>query len=195
MDIDINEQIADIRLGTRTLKQLSKGRVKRRRGTHLGAKLLLEPGCPELPSAVLEDTVLQPVDKIVLLIVMTIARQSPGDAFLPTQAELARMANVASPDTVWRALSILRCSRWLTACQKKWCQGGRFEPSAYVANAKPLPIADTLFLDPHYVEFLNKSAGHAHGRVRKVACEVLAQLSEETRNREVEQPTLFGAKI
>ncbi len=148
-----------------------------------------------MPSAILEDTVLQPVDKIVLLLIMTLARQSKGDAFLPTQAELARMANVSSPDTIWRALLILRCSRWLTSCQKMWSKGGLIEPSAYVANAKPLPVSDTLFLDPEYVVFLKKSAGHTHARVRKVAGDVLSQLPEETRNRPVEQPTLFGAKI
>lgn len=199
MDTDINEQIADIRPVTRALKQLSTARIKKRRGhyagTHYSAMLLLEPNCTELPSAVLEDTVLQPVDKIVLLIVMTIARQCSGDAFLPTQAELARMANVSSPDTVWRALLILRCSRWLTACQKMWCKGGAFEPSAYVANRKPLPVADTLFLDPHYVECLEKCTGHAHARVRKVAGDVLSQLPEGIRNRRVERPTLFGVKI
>ena len=194
----MTEQFADIRPVTRALKQLSAARLKKGKGhyagTHHSALLLPEPGCTELPSALLEDTVLQPVDKIVLLIVMTIARQSNGDAFLPTQAKLASMANVASPDTIWRALSILRCSRWLTACQKMWCKGGPIEPSAYVANARPLPVADTLFLDPHYVGFLEKSAGHAHARVRKVACDVLSQLPEETGSRRDEHRTLTAPK-
>ena len=195
----MNEQFADIRPVTHALKQLSIARLRQGKGhyegTHHCALLLLDPSCTEMPSALLEDTVLQPVDKIVLLLIMMIARRSTGDEFLPTQAELARMANVSSPDTVWRALTILRCSRWLTSCQKMWTKGGLIEPSAYVANAKPLPIADTLFLDPQYVAFLEKSAGHIHARVRKVASEFLSQLPEEIRNRPVEQPTLFGAKI
>ena len=195
----MDEQFPDIRPVTRALKQLSMARARQGRGhyegTHHCALLLLEPGCTEMPSALLEDTVLQPVDKIVLLLIMMIARRSTRDAFLPTQAQLARMANVSSPDTIWRALLILRCSRWLTSCQKMWTKRGPIEPSAYVANAKPLPIADTLFLDPHYVEFLKTSAGHAHARVRKIACEELSQLPEEIRNRPVERPTLFGTKI
>lgn len=199
MNTNMNEPIADVRPVTRALKQLSMARLRQGRrhyeGTHHCALLLLEPGCTEIPSAILEDTVLQPVDKIVLLLIMTLARQSDGDAFLPTQVELARMANVSSPDTIWRALLILRCSRWLSSCQKMWSKGGLIEPSAYVANAKPLPVADTLFLDPQYVAFLEKSAGHIHARVRKVASEFLSQLPEEIRNRPVEQPTLFGAKI
>lgn len=180
------------------MKQLSADELKGRshyEGTHHSALLLLEPNCTELPSALLEDALLQPIDKIVLLIVMTIVRRSNGNAFLPTQVQLAKMANVSSPDTVWRALLILRCSRWLTACQRMWCKGGAFEPSAYVANAKPLPVADTMFLDPNYVECLRKCTGHAHARVRKVAGDVLSQLPEEIRSRPFERPTMFGVKI
>lgn len=199
MNTNMNEQYADIRPVTRALKQLSMARLRQGKGhyegTHHCALLLLEPGCTEMPAALLEDTVLQPVDKIVLLLIMMIARESTGDTFLPTQAELARMANVSSSDTVWRALSILRCSRWLTSCQKMWRKGGLIVPSAYVANAKPLPVADTLFLDPEYVVFLKKSVGHTHARVRKVAGDVLSQLPEKTRNRPVEQRTLRGLKI
>jgi hypothetical protein len=198
-NITMKEQCADIRPVTRALKQISNERLSKGRGhyegTHHSAALLLEPNCTELPTALLEDTVLQPIDKIVLLIVMKIVRQCSDNAFLPTQVQLARMANVASPDTIWRALLILRCSRWLTACQRMWCKGAAFEPSAYVANAKPLPVADTLFLDPNYIECLKKCTGHAHARVRKVAGDILAQLPEEIRNRRVEHPTLASVKI
>ena len=38
--------------------------------------------------------------KVDLLLIMMITRQSSGDAFLPTQAQLARMANVSSADTI-----------------------------------------------------------------------------------------------
>jgi hypothetical protein len=60
-----------------------------------------------------------------------------------------------------------------------WCQGGATEPSAYVVNAIPLPVADTLFLDSLYVECLKKCTDHAHARVRKVAGEVLSQLPQD----------------
>ncbi len=120
MNTSINEDFTDIRPATRALKQLSMARLRQGRrhyeGTHHCALLLLEPGCTEMPSAILEDTVLQPVDKIVLLLIMMITRRSTGDAFLPAQSELARMANISSPDTIWRALLILRCSRWLSSC-------------------------------------------------------------------------------
>jgi hypothetical protein len=199
MNTNTNEVPVDIRPVTRALKQSSMARLREGRGhyegTHHCALLLLDPNCTEMSPTLLQDTVLQPVDKIILLLIMMIVRQSTGDAFLPTHAQLAKMANVASADTIWRALLILRCSRWLTSCQKMWCKGGLLEPSAYVANAKPLPVADTLFLDPEYVQFLKKTVGHTHARVRKIGSEFLSQVPEEIRNRPVEQRTLGGRKI
>ncbi len=193
----LNEQLADIRPVTRAMKQLSADGLESRRHyerVHCRALLLLEPNCTELPTVILEDTVLQPIDKVVLLMIMNIVRRTTGNAFLPTQAQLAKMANVSSPDTIWRALLILRCTRWLTACQRWWCKT-EFEPIAYVANAKPLPVADTLFLDPNYIECLRKCTGHAHARVRQVAGGILSQLPEVIRNRPVERPTVFGVEI
>ena len=199
MNTNTNEVPADIRPVTRALKQSSMARLREGRGhyegTHHCALLLLDPNCTEISPALLQDSVLQPVDKIVLLLIMMIVRQCTGDAFLPTHAQLAKMANVASADTIWRALLILRCSRWLTSCQKMCCKGGLLEPNAYVANANPLPVADTLFLDLEYVQFLKKTVGHTHARVRKIASEFLSQVPEEIRNRPVAQRTLGGRKI
>lgn len=107
MNTNINEDFTDIRPATRALKQISMARLRGGKGhyegTHHCALLMLDPDCVEMPPALLKDTVLQPVDKIVLLLIMMMTRQSTGDAFLPTQAQLARMANVAPVDTIWRA--------------------------------------------------------------------------------------------
>jgi len=143
-NINMNEQITDIRPALRALKEsswatLTQGKYRYNGTTH-SVLLLPKSDCTETPSALLEDTVLKPVDKMIWLLLMMIVRQSSGDAYLPTLAELGRMANATAPDTVWRALSILRCTRWLTACQKMYYKGGLFKPSAYVLSARPLPI-------------------------------------------------------
>lgn len=125
MNTNVNEPLTNIRPVTRAMKQLSADGLESRRyyeREHCRALLLLDPNCTELPTAILEDTVLQPIDKVVLLIIMKFVWRSTGNVFLPTQAQLAKMANVSSPDTIWRALLILRCSRWLTVCQRKWCK-------------------------------------------------------------------------
>ena len=181
----MNEQSSDIRPALHALKEsswatLTNGKTRYNGTTHR-VLLLPETDYTETPSALLEDAVLKPVDKIIWLLLMMIVRQSNGDAYLPTLAELGRMANATAPDTVWRALSILRCTRWVTACQRMLYKGGRFKPSAYVISARPLSIADVLFLDTEYRVFLEKTVGHSHARVRKIACESLSQLPEETR--------------
>jgi len=195
----MNEQTSDIRPALHALKEsswatLTNGKTRYNGTTHR-VLLLPESDCTETPSALLEDAVLKPVDKIIWLLLMMIVRQSSGDAYLPTLADMGRMANVTAPDTVWRALSILRCTRWLTACQRMLYKGGQFKPSAYVISARPLPISDALFLDTEYRVFLEKTVDHSHARVRKVAREALSQLSKETVNGTSDHGTLAGPVI
>ena len=195
----MNEQTSDIRPALHVLKEsswatLTNGKTRYNGTTHR-VLLLPETDCTETPSALLEDAVLKPVDKIIWLLLMMIVRQSSGDAYLPTLADMGRMANVTAPDTVWRALSILRCTRWLTACQRMLYKGGQFKPSAYVLSARPLPISDALFLDTEYRVFLEKTVDHSHARVRKIACEALSQLPKETVNGTSDHGTLAGPVI
>lgn len=184
--MSIKQHMPDIQPETRTLKELAASRLTPGQHYHHGTRfrtlLLLKPDGDEWPSALLRDRVLQPVDKVVLLLAITLARQTEGAAYLPRQKALATMANVASPDTVWRAVSILRCARWLVACQRTSCNGRAPEPCAYVVCSRPLPLPDTLFLDPDYVAFLEKSVRHGHGRVRAVAERSLAELPDDSRS-------------
>ena len=178
----MNEQNVDIRRETRALKRsvsAALARQKRRyHGTQSSALLLLEPNFTELPSALIEDTVLEPVDKVIWLVMMISACRGDGKTALPTQVELARIANVAARQTVSRCVSILRCRRWLTVCHTSWYKGGRQKGNAYALHAKPLPLADTIYLDPHYLAFLEELTRQRHGRVQKVACDVLGQISQ-----------------
>jgi hypothetical protein len=189
----MNQRISDIQRETRTLKELSASRYRQGQhyydGTRFRTLLLLNSDGDEWPSALLLDRVLQPIDKVVLLLAITIARQTEGVGYLPPQKTLATMANVASPDTVWRAVSILRCTRWLIACQRILCRGRPPEPCAYAVCSLPLPLPDTLFLDPDYVAFLQKSMRRGHGRVRAVAEQALSQLPDDIRSGHTEQRT------
>jgi hypothetical protein len=177
----MNEQNVDIRSETRALKRsvaAALARQKRRyNGTEASALLLLEPNFAQIPSALIEDTDLAPVDKVIWLVLMVRACNGDGVTVVPTHWELARSANVAARQTVSRALSILRCRRWLTVCQTSWRKGGRQKSSAYALHTTPLPIADAIYLDPHYPAFVEELTGQHRGRVQKVACDVRAQLS------------------
>ena len=180
----MNEQSIDIRPETRALKQAASMALARQKsryhGTELSPLLLLDPNCTELPAALIEDAVLEPVDKVIWLVLMVRACNGSGATVLPTHSELARRANVAARETASRALSILRCRRWLTVCHTSWHRGGRKKGSAYALHAMPLSLADTIYLDPDYRTFLEGLTGRRHARVQKLAFDALGQLPIST---------------
>jgi hypothetical protein len=139
--------------------------------------LFLESNCTGLPATLIEDSVLKPVDKLIWLLMMMAASRGGGQTFLPTQPELAKLANVGVRHTVSRSLTILRCRRWLTVCYTSWRKGGSQEGSAYALHSRPLKVADTIFLDPNYPAFLEKTIDHGHTRVQLAACEALGQVT------------------
>lgn len=148
-------------------------------GTRTPRLLLAEPERTFGLAAVLRDPVLAPVDKIVWQLLYLAAEQQDGDAAMPPQPELARIANVACTETVSKALTMLRCLRWLSACHSTWCQGDLRRSDAYILQGRPLGIADTLRLDPHYPAFLRHAAKQRHARVCTTARDILKELSRQ----------------
>jgi hypothetical protein len=120
--------------------------------------------------------VLTPIDKVLWLVLDDIARHRRTDAVVPSHVELAVTVNVSDTETVSRALLMLRCRRWLTACHATWCQNGWQRNGVYVLHANRLPFSDTLYLDPHYVAFLRHAADMRYTRLRKAARAALKQL-------------------
>lgn len=179
----VDEQCLVIRSETRALKRevsASLARRKRQRGRRLSALLMLEPNGTGLPAALIQDTVLAPVDKVIWMVLMIGALSGDGISVLPTKAALAKSANVAAKGTVLRALSVLRCRRWLTACHTSLHRRGRHKNSAYILHAIALPLQDTIYLDPHYPAFLEKSTSHSHAAVRKVARAALEEIQQQS---------------
>ena len=125
----MNEVGDRVRRETRDLKRLITAALTQHKphyhGTEPRALLLLEPNCTGLPSALIEDSVLEPVDKLIWLVLMVRARRGEGVTLMPAYRELARSANVASRQTASRSLSILRCRRWLTVCHTSWRKDGQ----------------------------------------------------------------------
>ena len=181
---NMNEAGARVRPETRDLKRLIATALAQQKpsyhGTEPCALLLLEPNCTGLPPALIEDSVLEPVDKVIWLVLMSRACRDDGVTLLPAHRELARSANVASRQTVSRSLSILRCRRWLTVCHTSWRKDGQRRGSAYALHATPLPVADTIYLDPRYMVALEELTGQHQGRVRNIASKVLAQILHQT---------------
>ncbi len=180
----MNESNDRVRPATRVLRRLVAAALAQQKpsyhGTEPCALLLLEPNCSGLPSTLIEDSVLEPVDKLIWLVLMVRARRGEGVTLMPAHRELARSANVTARQTVSRSLSILRCRRWLTVCHTSWRKGGKRKGSAYALHAAPLPIADTIYLDPRYVAFLEELTGQDQGRVQNAASAVFGQISHQS---------------
>ncbi len=134
------------------------------------------------PTAVIRDPVLEPVDKLVWMVIMLTVRETGANTAFPSYEAISRMANVSSRSTIARAIAILRASRWLTLCGRTRNASGRFRGNVYALHDEPLPLADVIHLDGDYMAFLNKAVSHGHARVRTVAQGVLASIDEDVEN-------------
>lgn len=131
------------------------------------------------PTLVVQDPVLEPVDKLVWMVIMLQAQETGGSTAFPSYEYLAKKTNVSSTSTISRAIAILRATRWLTLCARLREASGRFRGNVYALHDEPLPLADALHLDPDYMKFLQQSLGHHHARVRLVAKGVLDTIDED----------------
>jgi hypothetical protein len=181
----MNDQFCRIRSETRALDGLIKiaqadqNRIGPRKGTR--ALLVRSFDGDSTPAQLVVDPELEPVDKVVWLIMEHHARRVVTT--LPRYPDLARQANVTTCGTVSRAMAMLRCTRWLTICERFWGHRKRRRGNVYVLHATPFPLDDTMFLDPGYRDFLGLATRHSRKRIRAVARSVLAELQDRPQSR------------
>lgn len=147
--------------------------------THTDTMLFLGNRHQAFPTLVVQDPVLEPVDKLAWMVIMLQAQETGGSTAFPSYEYLAKKTNVSSTSTISRAIAILRATRWLTLCARLREASGRFRGNVYALHDEPLPLADALHLDPDYMKFLQQSLGHHHARVRLVAKGVLDTIDED----------------
>ena len=174
-----------IRPETSGLDALIRETVSRARqdGTSSAADalLFLGNGHHAVPALVVHDPVLEPVDKLIWMVIYQRGRGTGATAVFPSYTDIARLANVASTATVARAIAILRATRWLSLCVRGRDAGGRFSGNVYALHDEPLPLADALHLDPDYMAFLQAARRHHHARVRRIAAALCASLDADIR--------------
>ena len=159
---------------------LARGR--RSGGNTSDALLFLGNRHHAFPVVVVHDPILEPVDKLVWMVICQAAQGMGTKATFPSYADIARLANVSSTSTVSRAIAILRATRWLSLCARNREANGRFGGNVYALHDEPLPLADALHLDPGYMAFLDEAAGHHHARVRRVVQAVSTSLDQDIRS-------------
>lgn len=147
--------------------------------THADTMLFMGNRHQSFPTLVVQDPVLEPVDKLVWMVIMLQAQETGGSTAFPSYEYLANKTNVSSTSTISRAIAILRATRWLTLCARLREASGRFRGNVYALHDEPLPLADALHLDPDYMNFLRQSLTHHHARVCLVAKGVLDTIDED----------------
>jgi hypothetical protein len=179
------DDASELRPETCALDTLIRETVARARrdGTASTADALLFLGNwhQAFPALVVQDPVLEPVDKLVWMVICLSGRAAGVKAVFPSYTDIARLANVSSTSTVSRAIAILRATRWLSLCARGRAAGGRFGANVYALHDEPLPLADTLHLDSGYMAFLQEAVNHHHARVRRVVAAVHASMDEDIR--------------
>ncbi len=133
------------------------------------------------PSLVVTDPILEPVDKIIWMVIWQQGAAAGLAAAFPKYSELACRANVSSDSTVGRALAILRATRWLSLCARVRGVNGRYRGNVYALHDEPLPLRETLILDTEYMAFLERAVRHHHARVRAIAAGVVASVDTDIR--------------
>lgn len=159
---------------------LARGR--RSGGNAADALLFLGNRHHAFPVVVVHDPILEPVDKLVWMVICQAAQATGTKAVFPSYSDIARLANVSSTSTVSRAIAILRATRWLSLCARNREANGRFSGNVYALHDEPLPLADALHLDPGYMAFPKEAAGHHHARVRRVVQAVSTSLDQDIRS-------------
>ena len=149
--------------------------------TTVDARLFLGNRHHACPARLVQDPVLEPVDKVVWLVIWQHGQAAGTNSAFPNYNTIARQANIASSATVSRAIALLRATRWLSVCARVRDGGGRFRGSVYALHDQPLPLADAMHLDPDYLTFVNAARQHHHARVRKVADAVLAAIDDDSK--------------
>ncbi len=131
------------------------------------------------PARMVQDPVLEPVDKLVWMVILLAVSETASAIAFPSYEVIGRQANVSSRSTIARAIAILRATRWLTLCARVRTPAGKFRGNVYALHDEPLPLADALHLDCGYMAFLGDSQHHGHARVRAVAKGVLDAMDED----------------
>jgi len=95
---------------------------------------------------------------------------------IPSQSQLAKYLKCSRP-VVSRHLQVLRALRWITLCKTVRGSNGQYKGCVYAQHDKPLNLTDTLFLDQHYIEFLESpNKADSFKRLRTVKQAVLMHM-------------------
>ena len=138
-----------------------------------------------VPRALFLDRRLTPLERNAWQ-VLRLQLQSDGVTAFPTYDQLrpylASMpcAAQASHETVARALTLLRLTRWLSLVRRRRDpKTGRILSNLYVLHDEPLSPFEAMQLDPDYLGLVSQALTHAAKAVQIVGMNTLREIAED----------------
>ena len=145
-----------------------------------------------VPRALFLDRQLTPLERNAWQVIRMMLEKD-GITALPTYEQLRPyltsmpLAEQASFETVSRALTLLRLTRWLTLAQKRRQRNGRLQSNLYILHDEPLTVFEALQLDPCYLELVCQSTTHTSKAISRVATKILQDMAHD--------PQLVGKRL
>ncbi len=142
--------------------------------TGLGALIYLGNHHDAVPRDLIIDPIMQG-DEIRTWMLMKIHVANPMLATrIPSQEWLMEKLQCSRP-IVSRHIQVLRALRWITLCAEVRGDDGRYRGVVYAQHDQPLGLAETLYLDEGYIDFLEQpTSGDVLKRLQSIKRSVLA---------------------
>jgi len=138
-----------------------------------------------VPRALFLDRRLTPLERNAWQ-VFRLQLNDDGITAFPTYAELQPyLASMpcsakASSETVARALTLLRLTRWLSLVRRRRDRkSGRIQGNLYVLHDEPLTPFEAIQLDADYLSLLSVSLTHASKAIQRVGYHTLKEIADD----------------
>ena len=138
-----------------------------------------------VPRALLLDNRLTPLERNAWQVFRLLLNDDGVTAF-PTYEQLAPwLASMpcttrASHETVARALTLLRLTRWISLVRRRRDpKTGRILGNLYVLHDEPLTPYEAIQLDADYLRLVSRSLAHASKSIQRVGVHVLKEMAED----------------
>lgn len=138
-----------------------------------------------VPRALLLDRRLTPLERNAWQVFRLLLNDDGVTAF-PTYDQLrpylasTPCAEQASHETVARALTLLRLTRWLSLVRRRRDPTtGRIQGNLYVLHDEPLTPFEAMQLDPEYMRLVSHALNHASKAVQRVGYHAIQELTED----------------
>ena len=138
-----------------------------------------------VPRALLLDNRLTPLERNAWQVFRLLLNDDGVTAF-PTYDQLCPyLASMpctarASHETVARALTLLRLTRWISLVRRRRDpKTGRIQGNLYVLHDEPLTPYEAIQLDPDYLGLVSQALNHASKSVQRVGVHTLKEMADD----------------